>query len=169
MVNGSLDHNSQFRKVRRVIFHFKTCVLKEHKFLKFIKLGVTRLFLFLSLSACSSPANEDLCYTNCIWDEEKVTVLVENSGHTCPQSRVVHICSRDPPSSFSMWAFWCPTRDATCFFFFLSLCFSKASFFFLEKDSKDDFSDMCKGQRMELLKLLTKPLWPCGLKKYLCI
>lgn len=35
---------------------------------------------------------------------------------------------RDPPSSFSMWAFWCPTRDATCLFFF-SLGFSKASFF----------------------------------------
>lgn len=34
---------------------------------------------------------------------------------------------------------------------------SKVSFL-LGKDSKDYFSDMCKGQRMELLKLLTEPL-----------
>lgn len=178
MVNGSHDHNSQFRKVRREIFHFQTCVLKEHEFLKFIKLGVTRLFLFLSLSAFSSPANKYL-FTQIVFGMKQKSVLVENSGHICPQSQVVHICSWDTPSYFNMWAFWCPTRDSTCLAFYLfaffkgGRCFpemSKASFL-LGKDPKDYFSDMWKGQRIELLKLLIKTgtLWPCGLKKYLCV
>ena len=88
MVNGSLDHTGLFEKDQGSDFSLKnSCALKEQNFLKFIKLGVSRLscvvFSLPLLGRLLLSSYKDVCAPSCDQDGGRVT-LPTGSPTWCP-------------------------------------------------------------------------------------